>query len=62
VAHTDFERLQPQPDEVIRIRYDSLANLMAMGIVRRPPPLHPSANPFPDSPTSEQYVPDPPGS
>jgi hypothetical protein len=59
VTHTDFERLQPQPNEVIQIHYDSLDNLIAMGIVRRPPPAHPSPNPFPDSP-NDQYVPDPP--
>jgi len=28
--------MQPQPNEVIRIRYDSLENLFAMGIVERP--------------------------
>jgi len=60
VVHTDFERLQPQPNEVIRIRYDSRANLIAMGIIPPPHPVRPSANPFPDSPT-EHYVPDPPG-
>ena len=61
VVHTDFERLQPQPNEIIQIHYDSLDNLIAMGIVRRPPPMHryPDPNPFPGSPNDE-YVPDPP--
>lgn len=59
VDHTDFERLHTQPDEVIRIRYDSLENLMAMGIVEKPHPAVPAANPFPVS-AQQQYVPDPP--
>jgi hypothetical protein len=50
-------RRQSGPDEIIRIRYDSLENLIAMGIVR---PYHyvgaVRPNPFPSS----QYVPDPP--
>ena len=60
VNHTEFARLQPQPNEIIRIRYDSLQNLLAMGIVKRPRPLPPTMNPFPASP-EQQYVPDPPG-
>ena len=60
VNHTEFARLQPQPNEIIRIRYDSLENLLAMGIVKRPRPLPPTMNPFPASP-EQQYVPDPPG-
>ena len=58
VSHTEFARLQPQPDEIIRIRYDRLDNLIAMGIVRRPRPVSPELNPFPGS---GSYVPDPPG-
>jgi hypothetical protein len=58
VDHTEFARLQPQPNEIIRIRYDSLENLLAMGIVKRPQP--PTMNPFPASP-EQPYVPDPPG-
>jgi hypothetical protein len=60
VNHTEFERMQTQPNEVIRIRYDSLDNLFAMGIIRRPRPVAPSLNPFPVSP-DPQYVPDPRG-
>lgn len=60
VNHTEFARLQPQPNEVIRIRYDSLDNLLAMGVIRRERPLPPAANPFPATPTPG-YVPDPPG-
>ncbi len=63
VSHTEFSRLQPKPNEVIRIHYDSLDNLVAMGIIRRPPPVLPEpppSDPFPGSPNS-QYVPDPPG-
>ncbi len=63
VSHTGFLRLQPEPNEVIRIHYDSLENLLAMGIIRRPPPVFPgppTSNPFPAAP-DRQYVPDPPG-
>ena len=47
VNHTDFNRLQPEPNEVIRIHYDSFNNLVAMGIVKRPRPSIPTADPFP---------------
>jgi hypothetical protein len=60
VNRTEFSRMQTQPNEVIRIRYDSLDNLFAMGILKRPRPAAPTANPFPASP-EQQYVPDPPG-
>jgi hypothetical protein len=60
VENTEFRRMQPEPNEVIRIRYDSLDNLVAMGIVRRPRPTPPVPNPFPDS-QERQFVPDPPG-
>jgi hypothetical protein len=60
VNHTEFSRMQSQPNEVIRIRYDSLDNLFAMGVIRRPRPAAPGVNPFPASP-EQQYVPDPPG-
>jgi len=58
VSHTEFSRMQPQPNEVIRIRYDSLENLIAMGIVEHPHPWLPVSNPFPAS-SGQQYVPDP---
>jgi hypothetical protein len=60
VNHTEFARLQPQPNEVIRIRYDSLDNLLAMGVIRRERAPPPTVNPFPAAPTPG-YVPDPPG-
>jgi hypothetical protein len=59
VSLTNFTRMQPEPNEVIRIRYDSLANLIAMGVVEKPHPVVAGVNPFPASPP--QYVPDPPG-
>jgi hypothetical protein len=61
VTHTDFARLQPEPNEVIRIRYDSMERLLAMGIIKRPRPVPPTIHPFPGSPGSADYVPDPPG-
>jgi hypothetical protein len=59
VTNTEFDRMQIQPNEVIRIRYDSLDNLIAMGIVEPFRPAVPAANPFPAS-AQQQYVPDPP--
>jgi len=60
VNHTEFSRMQSQPNEVIRIRYDSLDNLFAMGIIKRPRPASPTVNPFPATP-EQGYVPDPRG-
>lgn len=61
VTTTRFERAGQQPDEVIRIRYDSRENLVALGVIPAPyrPPLLPKADPFPQSEHSA-YVPDPP--
>ncbi|HMD72377.1 MAG TPA: hypothetical protein VKG05_00810 [Steroidobacteraceae bacterium] len=59
VQRTDFVRLRPQPEEIIRIRYDSLENLVAMGIIAHRG-VEPRPSPFPGSPASG-YVPDPPG-
>lgn len=57
---TEFHRSQPQPNEVIRIRYDSFENLVAMGIIRRPRPAATAPDPFPGS-AVRRFVPDPPG-
>lgn len=59
VSHTSFARLQTQPNEVIRIRYDSRENLIAAGVIREPAALLPVPNPFPQS-ANTSYVPDPP--
>jgi hypothetical protein len=59
VQRTEFVRLRPQPEEIIRIRYDSLENLEAMGIIARRG-VEPRPSPFPGAPVSG-YVPDPPG-
>ena len=58
VAHTTFERRSHRPDELIRIRYDSVENLVALGVIPGAAPQR-QANPFPDAPLS-RYVPDPP--
>jgi hypothetical protein len=60
VARTQFERLQSEPNEVIRIHYDSVENLLAMGVLPRPHLQPNQPHPFPGSPGSS-YVPDPPG-
>lgn len=57
VTRTQFIRNSAQPDEVIRIRYDSHANLIAMGVLPNPR-IQPAPNAFPGAVTS--YVPDPP--
>ena len=59
VSHTEFVRMQSTPNEVLRIHYDSRANLIAMGIIPRGRLPAPYSNPFPGSAPS--YVPDPPG-
>jgi hypothetical protein len=58
VSHTNFERERTTPNEVIRIRYDSRENLIAMGVIREFPPYGSQPNPFPGA--SHSYVPDPP--
>ena len=60
VVDTEFHRMQPTPNEVIRIRYDSLENLVAMGIIRRPRPVPRTPDAFPGS-EQRHFVPDPPG-
>jgi hypothetical protein len=60
VQNTQFDRLSSTPNEVIKIRYDSFENLVAMGVVPSRPAWRAGPNPFPDS-TSPRYVPDPPG-
>ncbi|APW36063.1 hypothetical protein RD110_01615 [Rhodoferax koreense] len=59
VTTTEFERQQTRPDEIVRIRYDSYANLLASGVIARPPVRGPVPDPFPGSATAS-YVPDPP--
>ena len=57
IGHTAFERRRERPDEIVRIRYDSLENLIAMGIIpARPVPARP--NPFPMG-ADPRYAPDP---
>ena len=57
---TEFHRMQAQPNEVIRIRYDSFENLVAMGIIRKPRATPHTPDPFPGS-EQRRFVPDPPG-
>ncbi|MES2099840.1 MAG: hypothetical protein V4569_08480 [Pseudomonadota bacterium] len=55
-THTSFDRASDRPNEVVRIRYDSHDNLVALGVIRprRAPPVTPE--PFPAG-----FVPDPRG-
>lgn len=57
VRHTAFERRSPRPDEIVRIRYDSRENLIAMGIIPLLP-VPPRPNPFPVG-SDSRYAPDP---
>lgn len=57
VSRTQFTRASEQPDEIIRIRYDSHANLVALGIIASPR-TEPAPNPFPG--VQAGFVPDPP--
>jgi hypothetical protein len=57
VTQVAFERARARPDEMIRLRYDSRSNLVAMGVIREAqPPRRPEA--FPAGPQLG-YVPDP---
>ena len=58
VHDVEFNRASSTPNEIIRIRYDSLENLIAMGVVTQRSLPPPTPNPFPDSP-EQRYVPDP---
>jgi hypothetical protein len=60
VQNTQFERMSNTPNEIIRIRYDSFENLVAMGVVPSRQRPWTTPNPFPDS-SLQKYVPDPPG-
>ena len=58
VTHTTFTRLQNRPNEVISIRYDSLDNLIARGVIREPIAGQQVPRAFPQS-DRFSYVPDP---
>ena len=57
---TSFDSASQQPAQIVRIRYDSYANLVAKGVIRdsRPQPER-RPNAFPADP-QPSYVPDPP--
>ena len=46
-SQTAFERASSQPAEVVQVRYDSYANLVAGGIIARPRPTFRSPDAFP---------------
>ncbi len=60
VTTVAFERATSYPQQVSRIEYDSVENLIALGVIPRPPPGPPRPRPFPSSPDRQGYVPDPP--
>ncbi|HWI10113.1 MAG TPA: hypothetical protein VNU48_02165 [Burkholderiaceae bacterium] len=53
ITHTAFERASDRPDEIVQLRYDSVENLIALGVLR--PTRVPPPEPFPG------FVPDPKG-
>jgi hypothetical protein len=52
-TQTTFERATAQPAEIVQVRYDSYANLVAAGVIGRPQPPAVVPQPFPG------FVPDP---
>jgi len=58
VEQTEFTRLQPEPNRILTIHYDTLEHLLALGIVRHVAAPR-SVDPFPASP-APRYAPDPP--
>jgi hypothetical protein len=60
VGRTSFERLSSSPQQVVEIAYDSASNLVAAGVIPRPPAqAQAQARAFPDD-DARGYVPDPP--
>jgi hypothetical protein len=57
VGKTDFERRSSRPDEIIRIRYDSYANLVDMGVIPTYRGRQRDPSPFPAQ--RPRWVPDP---
>jgi hypothetical protein len=54
--YTAFERASRSPGEILSLRYDSHANLVARGVIPQPRPHFPEPRPFPGG-----FVPDPRG-
>ena len=52
-SQTAFERASSTPAEVVQVRYDSYANLLASGVIPRPRPMPRQPDAFPS------FVPDP---
>lgn len=59
IGRTTFERASSSPDEVLALRYDSRANLIAQGVIPRPDAVPSRPRPFPQTPQAG-FVPDPP--
>jgi hypothetical protein len=55
-TYTDFERASAEPDEIVRIYYDSRRNLVARGIIPRPDDRYAGRQP---EPFPSAFVPDP---
>ncbi len=52
-SQTAFERASSSPSEIVQLRYDSYANLLASGVIPRPRPMPRQPDAFPS------FVPDP---
>ena len=57
---TSFERATRYPQSLKLIEYDTYANLAAAGVIPRSPYAQHQPRPFPASPDSTGFVPDPP--
>ncbi len=53
ITQTAFERASSTPTEIVQVRYDSYANLIASGVIQRARPMPRQPDAFPS------YVPDP---
>ena len=52
-TETRFERASSSPSEIVQVRYDSMQNLIAAGVIQRPRPVPRQPDAFPS------FVPDP---
>lgn len=57
---TTFERASSYPQSIRQVEYNTYANLIASGVIPRPPYAQRQPRPFPLNPNGLAFVPDPP--
>ena len=60
VTSTSFVRASSRPMEVVSLQYDRFENLVRAGVIPQYGAVDPQPHPFPRSPRTAGYVPDPP--